>query len=123
MAVDDHLLHRQVNPDWVQNGEFSSQTFRPTLKDGGKLSVYDGNQSSASNSFMHYTTIQKLNSAGVVSVSTGEVAEAGLHYELDGVPFPEHGYIDFNGLSGNQVKAKAILLKAKATARGWSYQP
>jgi hypothetical protein len=36
------LLYRHVNQDWVQQGVPSSQTFRPTQKDHGKLSVYDG---------------------------------------------------------------------------------
>lgn len=123
MAEEAHLLHRQVNSAWVQCGEFSSQTFRPTPKDNNKLSVYDGNQMGAADSFAHYTSVQKLSSVGVVSVSTAEVDDAGLRWEIDRVPFPQHGHIDFAGLSGGQTKAKAAQLKAKALARGWSYQP
>lgn len=122
MAEAEHLLHRQVNPGWVQDGEFSSQTFKPTPKDENKLSVYDGKQMDAADSFAHYTTHQKLLSAGVVSVSTVEVEAASLKWAIDGVPFPQHGHIDFAGLSGSQAKAKAAQLKAKALARGWSYQ-
>ncbi len=123
MADEEHLLHRQVNPGWVQHGEFSSQTFKPTPKDDNKLSIYDGKQMDAADSFAHYTTVQKLNSVGVVSVSTAEVEAVALRWEIDGVPFPQHGYVDFAALSGNQAKAKAAQLKAKALARGWSYQP
>ena len=38
------LLHRMVHPTWLQNGLPTSQTFRPTPKDAGRLSVYDGSQ-------------------------------------------------------------------------------
>ena len=116
MAEAEHLLHRQVNPGWIQDGEFSSQTFKPTPKDENKLSVYDGKQMDAADSFEHYTTVQKLDSAGVASVSTIEVEAVALKWGIDGTPFPQHGQIDFAGLSGNQAKAKA-------RARGWSYQP
>lgn len=123
MADEEHLLHRQVNPDWVQDGEFSSQALKPTPKDQGKLSVYDGAQISAADSFTHYTSVQKLKAAGVVSVSTIDVDAAGLRWAIDGIPFPQHGHIDFSGLSGSQVKAKAAQLKAKALSRGWTYLP
>lgn len=37
-------LHRQVHPSWVQDGRATSQAFKPTPKDNGRLSVYDGDQ-------------------------------------------------------------------------------
>ena len=123
MAEEEHLRHRQVHPDWVQDGEFSSQAFKPTQKDEGKLSVYDGKQIKADDSFTHYTVVQKLRSGGVVSVSTVEVDGAGLRWLIDGVPFPQHGHIDFSGLSGSQIKAKSVQLKTMALARGWTYRP
>ena len=123
MADEEHLLHRQVHPSWVQNGQFSSQAFRPTPKDVGKLSVYGGKQISAGESFAHWTSELNLKSDGVVSVSTGEVETLTLAWAIDGTPFPAHGYIDFTGLSKGQVERSATLLKARALARGWSYQP
>jgi hypothetical protein len=36
---DTTLLHRQINPSWVQQGRVTSQAFRPTPKDESKLSV------------------------------------------------------------------------------------
>ena len=123
MVEEEHLLHRQVHPSWVQNGQFSSQAFRPTPKDAGKLSVYDGKQINAGGSFTHWTLVQNLKSDGVVSVSTGEVEALALRWAIDGTPFPEHGHIDFSGLSNGQVRANAEQLKTRALARGWSYQP
>ena len=123
MADEEHLLHRQVNPNWIQSGQFSSQTFRPTSKDAGKLSVYDGKQISAGESFAHWTSELNLKSDGVVSVSTGEVEALALAWAIDGTPFPAHGYIDFTGLTKGQVERSATLLKARALARGWSHQP
>jgi len=38
---DSTLLHRQVNPAFVQSGRVTSQAFKPTPKDQGLLSVYD----------------------------------------------------------------------------------
>ena len=121
-ASEEKLPHRQVHPSWVHDGEPSSQTFRPTGKDQHKLSVYDGKQISAEGSHAHYTGLLKLLSAGVLSVSCGEVESAGLAWKVDGIPFPAHGHVDFGNLNAHQQKAKASVLKAKAWSRGWTYQ-
>ena len=49
------LLLRQVNPSWIKNGRITSQVFKPTPKDAGCLSVYDGDQITAEASWRHYT--------------------------------------------------------------------
>jgi len=47
------LLHRQVNPSWVQQGRVTSQVFKPTPKDNHRLSVYDGDQVTALQAWLH----------------------------------------------------------------------
>jgi hypothetical protein len=123
MTDEQHLLHRQVNPSWVQEGRVSSQAFNPTPKDSGLLSVYDGALITAEASFFHYTGKQGLKAVGTVSVSTDEVGAVGLSWRPDPEPFPEHAVIDFTTLgSAGRVKAKAQALAERARARGWTYE-
>lgn len=124
MANKEQSLHRQVHPKWVVNGRISSQTFRPTSKDAGLLSVYDGQKIAAEGSFNHYTSVLNLAAIGTVSVSEHEVTEVGLTWRPDPAPFPEHAVIDFTQLSNqNTVKAKAQALAQKAQLRGWTHKP
>lgn len=48
------LLHRQVHPSWIQEGRVTSQAFKPTPKDEGMLSVYDGDVSGPEESWRHH---------------------------------------------------------------------
>ncbi|MEY3202524.1 MAG: hypothetical protein RIR70_2074 [Pseudomonadota bacterium] len=125
MAEKEHLLLRQVNPAWVQNGRISSQTFTPTPKDDRLLSVDDGRLVEPEQSHAHFTGTRGLKSMGVVAVANLEVAEAGLAWRPD--PLPDsatHAVIDFSQLVSNgQIKAKASWLAEKARARGWLFQP
>lgn len=123
MTDEQHLLHRQVNPSWVQEGRVSSQAFNPTPKDSGLLSVYDGALMTAEASFFHYTRTLGLKAVGTVAVSEGEVGDVGLSWRPDPEPFPEHAVIDFTTLgSAGRVKAKAQSLAERARARGWTYE-
>ena len=124
MTATPHLLHRQVNPAWVQEGRISSQAFTPTPKDGGLLSVYNGALIAPEPSFKHYTTRLGLRAAGTMSVSTAEVAGLGLTWRPDTAPFPEHAVIDYTAIgSTSRVKAKAQALAERARERGWTYSP
>jgi len=129
------LLHRQVHPTFVQENKISSQVFEippqtelqitssvfsPTSKDDNKLSVYNGNKFSAEQSFVHYT--QTYKSAGVVSVTVEECENTSLTCKEDNNPFEGHSYIDFASLSGNQLKAKAKVLKSLAIKRDWQFK-
>jgi hypothetical protein len=69
---DSTLLYRQINPLFVQNGNISSQAFRPTTKDNNKLSVYDGSLISSKNAYEHFTGILGCSSIGVMAVSVRE---------------------------------------------------
>ena len=42
--TDSTMLLRQIHPAFVQADQATSQAFRPTPKDDGKLSVYDGDK-------------------------------------------------------------------------------
>lgn len=116
------LLHRQVHPSWIQQGRFTSQVFRPTPKDNGRLSVYDGDQVTASQSWLHYTTELGFASVGVVAVTVAECDAFGLRAEPDPEPFPAHAVIRFDGCTSKQIERNAKRLKAAAEARGWLYQ-
>lgn len=123
MSEDSDLLHRQVNPAWVQDGRVSSQAFSPTPKDSGLLSVYDGRQITAEASYIHFTTVQKLKAVGTVSVSCNEILSVGLSWRLDPEPYPEHAVIDYTDVSSAaQKKAKSQALAERARQRGWTYE-
>ena len=117
------LLHRQIHPSWVQDGQVTSQAFRPTPKDEKKLSVYDGDQISPADAFSHYTGGQGLASVGVLSVSVEECRAIDLDALPDPEPFPEHAVIDFGDLPEKAVKSKGKLLKSRAVARSWQHGP
>jgi hypothetical protein len=116
------LLHRQVNPSWVQQGRITSQVFKPTPKDDSRLSVYDGDQVTALEAWSHYTNDLGLTSIGVVAVTVAECEELDLTAEPDPEPFPAHAVIRFDACTPSQVEKKAKRLKAVGEARGWMYQ-
>lgn len=95
--------------------------FKPTPKDEGKLSVYDGDQITAERSYEHFTS-RGLTSVGVMSVSVVEVKECALEPVPDPEAFPEHVVVDYAGLTGGQIEKKAKLLKVLAETRGWQFR-
>jgi hypothetical protein len=116
---DDTLLLRQVHPSWVQQGQITSQVFKPTSKDESQLSAYDGDLISAELAWQHYTGTLGFSSVGVVAVSVGECTEQDLPVIPDSEPFPEHVSIDFDSLVDSERHRRAKILKARATSRGW----
>lgn len=116
------LLHRQVNPSWVQQGRVTSQLFKPTPKDNRRLSVYDGDQVTALQAWLHYTTELGFASVGVLAVSVAECESLDLAAEPDPVPFPAHAVIRFDSCTPSQIEKKAKYLKAAGEARGWLHQ-
>ncbi|MEO5731302.1 MAG: hypothetical protein ABI134_33200, partial [Byssovorax sp.] len=123
----DSLLHRQVHPSFVHDGQPSSQAFRPTLKDGGLLSVSDGSKTTAELAYKLHVERRLLASKGVWSLIVSECTAANLPAfedpEEGSVPDPAHAVVDFDGLSSSQVEARAKRLKSVAAARGCQYQP
>ena len=100
----------------------SSQAFKPTKKDDGKLSVYDGDQATAEHSWEHFTSVLGLSSIGVQSVTVGECNELELPAVPDPEEFPEHVAIRFTGLSKSQVEKRAKQLREVAATRGWQFR-
>jgi hypothetical protein len=116
------LLYRQVNPSWVQAGRVTSQVFKPTLKDNKRLSVYDGDQITAEDSWNHYTSNLGFSSAGVVAVTVQECDSQQLPTESDPTPFPSHVVIRFDKCSTSEAEKSAKHLKRFAEERGWLCQ-
>lgn len=119
---DDTLLHRQINPSWVQSGRVTRQAFKPSAKDSGWLSVYDGDMMTAQEAWTHYTDELGFASIGVLAVTCHECVALELPVTSDPKPFPTHVVIDFNGCSNSQVEKKSKRLTVAATDRGWQYQ-
>lgn len=125
------LLYRQVHPTFIQGGVvservFDSRTFKPFPKDDGLLSVYNGEDFSAEESFNHYLTFnseKEVQSAGVVAVSGAECTQHDLPIIEDNDPFIGHASISYRGLTGNQSDKAAKKLKRYATDRGWCFLP
>ena len=72
LSDDEELLFRQVHPSFVRDGRPSSQAFRPTAKDEGKLSVARGSLTTPAGAFEVHTTGLGLPSAGTWAVTVGE---------------------------------------------------
>ena len=117
------LLYRQVPATYVQHGEITSQVFKPTAKDNGRLSVYDGSRISAEDAWEHYLQTLGYKSVSVAAVAVQECKDLQLGIEADPVPFEEHAVIDFSGFSRSQSERKADALKRCAIARGWQFGP
>jgi hypothetical protein len=120
--TDSTMLLRQIHPAFVQADQATSQAFRPTPKDDGRLSVYDGDKIAAEKAWAHYTGTLGLESAGVMGLLVEECAEANVNPEVDAVPFPEHCIIDFGHLSNKAADNAAKVLKRAANARGWLHR-
>jgi hypothetical protein len=116
------LLFRQIHPSWVQSGRVTSQAFKPTPKDQKRLSVYDGDQITAKDSWNHHTKHLGYKSAGVLAVNVGECQSHDLIVETDPEPFPAHIVIVFKGCTNSQIEKKSKFLKKAAEARGWLYE-
>jgi hypothetical protein len=128
--TNDTLLLRQVHPSWIQgkaisNLIFTSQTFKPTPKDKGLLSLYSEEFFTPEESYEHFTGEIGLESAGVVAISKNECDSIELTVLEDNDPFEGHRSLDFRPFMGNksELKKKASTLKSFASARGWLYVP
>jgi len=116
-------LLRQIHPNFVQNGRPTSQAFRPTSKDEDQLSVDDGSRIEPRASWERFVKTPGCSSAGVMALTVAECSAQGLPVVPDGVPYPEHCYLDFSTLTRNAAERKAKFLASYAIARGWLYQP
>jgi len=121
--TDSTMLLRQIHPAFVQGDQATSQAFRPTPKDDGKLSVYDGDKTTAEKSWSHYTTTLEYQSIGVMGLLVKECTDAKVTAVADPIPFPEHCVLDFTKLTTNkELDNTAKVLKRAANARGWLHR-
>jgi len=122
--TENTLLWRQVHPSWIQEGRPTSQTFKPTLKDEGKLSTYDGDAIAAQPSWSHFTGTLRRESMGVLGVTVGEFQAETLPSAHDPQPdFPQHVSVDYTAFSSGQIEKKSKRLRVVATTRGWQFLP
>lgn len=122
--TDETLLLRLIHPTQVddETGLPSSNAFKPSGKDGGKLSVYNGDKFTLDNCLNHYIMQSDSNKAkGIAGVTVEECNDNALPTEEDNDPFDGHCSIDFNGFSNGQKKKLAKELKRLANNRGWLY--
>lgn len=120
MTASDLLL-RQIHPGFIQRGRATSQAFRPTPKDEGQLSVYNGNMIEPQPVWQHYSEVLKKASVGVRAVSRDECMALSLPITSDPTPFPEHVLIDFRAFDKKRVESMAKQLRHQAEARGWLF--
>lgn len=118
------VLLRQIHPNFYPNGELTSQAFLPFPKDAGRPSVYDGDQISAEDAFVHYTTVLSNQSCSVWGIDCSEVGSAGLTSAANPLTnFPSHALVDFNGCPEKEWRKLAKRLKDFALKRGCLHTP
>ncbi len=120
--TSETLLLRQIHPSFVQKGRVTSQAFRPTPKDEHLLSVDNGDRIAAHAAWARFTSNPSYASAGVMAVSHEECTAQQLQVVEDGVPYPEHCYLDFSALERKEVERKAKQLSSLAQSRGWIFE-
>lgn len=116
------MLLRQIHPVFVVADKATSQAFRPTPKDAGRLSVYDGDSITPEKAWAHYTTVLGLQSSGTMGILVRECATSKLLTLADPAPFAEHCLIDFTALSKPEWETATKLLKRFANDRGWLHR-
>jgi hypothetical protein len=128
LTDDSEWLHRQVSPSWlVDGGRPSSQTWKPTPKDGGELSVYRGSVFvDAKSAFDFHCSTLGLRSVGVAGVTVRDVREAGTKVFDDsarGDVSKGHSFVDFREMSKKEQKLVQGALQERALRHGWRYGP
>ena len=119
----DTLLYRMVSPSFMKNGLAISPAFKPTRKDNGRLSVYDGDQISPQDAYEHYASLGHK-AVGVLAVAVAECESFNLTVNPDPlVGFPAHVAIDFAAHSRKGAEVVARALRERANSRGWQYRP
>lgn len=113
-----HLL-RHAHPNFMDGDQISSQVFMPFPRDDGKLSVYDGDQMSAEESYRHYTEELGNRSHSVWAVTKAEADGEGAEAKPDPLPgFAAHSCVDFGSRPEKICRKIAKRLKAFAVQRG-----
>lgn len=129
LSNEQELLFRQVHPGFIEDGQPSSQPFRPTPKDGNKLSVDRSAITTAEHAFKLYKA-NGFSTSAVYGLTVGE-----FHGEqiscfsnpLCEVPplnaNPAHALADYSPHNANQQKNRGKRLRQIAIARGQLHPP
>jgi hypothetical protein len=121
-VTDATLLLRQIHPAYVQNGDVSSQAFRPTAEHKFRLSMYNGDLIEPKSAWVHFTTVQQNESTGVQAVTVSECQSIALLVVESSEIFAEHCHVDFSNFGSNQILQKGRLLRDRAAKRGWLFR-
>lgn len=123
---EEHLF-RHVHPDWVKEGQPTSQAFKPMPKDNGRLSTARSALTTARDAYAHHTGSLGYAAVGTWSVTVAEVENASVEaYEdpvTEPVPDPAHAYIEFPARPRTAIETAAKLLLAAARQRGCLHPP
>ena len=127
LTDDREILFRQVHPNFVVDGQLSSQPFQPTVKDEGKLSVDRSALTDAAGSFNLYIS-DGHKSVAVYGLTVGEFGAQQIACHSDPLAQSDsqtanaaHAFADYSPHSVNQQKIKAKRLKNMALSRGCLY--
>ena len=119
---NDTTLLRQIHPAFIHDGRLGSSAFRPSKKDNGLLSVYDGDLIIAEEAFLHFNAQPNCNSHCVCGVTHYEAGSIGLESRPDTENhFPEHAIIDFTPYGSSRQEKLAKHLRKFAQDRGILY--
>lgn len=116
------ILFRQIHPTFIENGEPSSQPFKPTEKDRNLLSVDRSSMVSAERSHVGYTAAG-MSSSAVYGLTVGEFGTEKIVCNSDPVDDGDlknaaHSVADYSAHTASQQKNVAKRLKRKAIERG-----
>ena len=121
---DATLLYRQIHPKHMTDGKANSLAFTPGSEDDGDLSVDDGCQVTAEDSWTRYTSEEGLKSAGVMAVTVKECGSIGRRVKPDPKKCNKaHALIILSDVSPSRAKSLARLLKRYANDRDWQFRP
>ena len=120
--TDNTLLLRQIHPAFVQNGRVTSQAFRPSSKDESQLSVDNGDMITPEDAWTRFSAQPDASSCGVMAVANCECTACGVPVMQDGVPYPEHCYLDFSSFGRKDSDRMGKKLAALAHERGWVFE-
>jgi len=121
------ILYRQIHPTFIENGEPSSQPFKPTEKDKNLLSVDRSSLVSAERSHVAYTAAG-MSSSAVYGLTVGEFGTEKIVCNSDPIEDgalknAAHSVADYSVHSASQQKNVAKRLKRKALERGCLHPP
>jgi hypothetical protein len=117
----DEVQFRQIHPNFIHNGQPSSDRFKPQPNDAGLMSVDRASITTASAAYALYTSTGSQ-SAAVFGVTVSEFgSENIICFEDALIENPAHAVADYNSHIASEHKNISKRLTRKAIARGQLY--